>query len=269
LALGLVALIGWLDFITGPEFGLSLFLAVPVFMASRRGMAAGLTVAASAVGAWVVARIAGRSSFEGWGILVRNATLRCVFFSVVVALAQMKRRIELERTAASTDVLTGLMNRRGLEAILLKELARSRRSGRSLTVVYLDCDNFKAINDRFGHGTGDKLLQAVAATLILGFREGDITARIGGDEFAALLVDADIRNVRGILERAMSALRAAMTERGRAVTFSLGAATSVSPPATATEALAEGGSCTGQKRGARTRSCTRSSGRSAHPCRIP
>ncbi|ANQ84422.1 putative signaling protein [Azoarcus olearius] len=94
-------------------------------------------------------------------------------------------RAELARQA-SHDALTGLANRRHFEERLEQALARCRRNGQSLALIYIDLDGFKQVNDRHGHATGDKLLQAVARRLQQAVREIDTVARLGGDEFVIL-----------------------------------------------------------------------------------
>ncbi len=104
-------------------------------------------------------------------------------------ISQIKEhQAELERIA-HFDTLTGLPNRRLLADRLYHELARTRRSNRSLAICYLDLDGFKPINDQFGHEAGDLLLVEISQRLQTAARAGDTVARIGGDEFVLLLCD--------------------------------------------------------------------------------
>ncbi len=96
---------------------------------------------------------------------------------------------ELERLAI-TDELTGLLNRRGFTTLATHQAAVARRHGWSVLVFVLDLDGLKLINDRRGHHVGDAALRAVADALRVVFRESDVVGRMGGDEFAVLLVDA-------------------------------------------------------------------------------
>lgn len=88
-----------------------------------------------------------------------------------------------------TDPLTGVMNRRGFETELNRTLANARRHGRLSALLFVDMNNFKAINDTFGHFAGDEVLCHVAALLRANIRETDILARVGGDEFCVILND--------------------------------------------------------------------------------
>ena len=103
--------------------------------------------------------------------------------------------------AARTDALTGLFNRRGFEEVFALELERARRSGRPLSVAVGDIDDFKLVNDRFGHHTGDEALLAVGKDLEKWKRRTDVAARIGGEEFAVLLPDTDERGAFLVAER--------------------------------------------------------------------
>ena len=93
---------------------------------------------------------------------------------------------ELERQATQ-DALTGLPNRHRLEQELQRAVADATQSGDGLALLYIDLDGFKAVNDRGGHVTGDRLLREIAYRLQQGLRQGDFVARVGGDEFVALL----------------------------------------------------------------------------------
>ena len=103
-------------------------------------------------------------------------------------------RVELERRAAHLayhDVLTGLPNRAQLQEHLSLALARSRRSETPFGLLFIDLDGFKSVNDRYGHETGDQVLEAVAQRLLAAARDGDVIARYGGDEFVVLLLDLE------------------------------------------------------------------------------
>lgn len=99
--------------------------------------------------------------------------------------AQSERITELEGLTLS-DALTGLLNRRGFEAAAARSLANALRHDEQGLVVYIDLDDFKGINDRFGHGAGDRVLKVVAERLSASVRSTDYVARLGGDEFVAL-----------------------------------------------------------------------------------
>jgi len=102
-------------------------------------------------------------------------------------LAAARARVAQLEARADVDPLLDIFNRRGFERELHRSLAYVRRYGASAALIYLDLDNFKPVNDRYGHGVGDRVLQEVATTLRRMVRESDVVARLGGDEFAVLL----------------------------------------------------------------------------------
>src|ERR1044071_3962301 len=106
-----------------------------------------------------------------------------------VDITDRKRIEEAAQSAAQSDPLTGLANRRAFHDSLRMALARSRRSGNDLAVLFLDLDRFKQVNDKFGHAAGDRLLKHVALRLRSCVRQSDTVARVGGDEFVVLLED--------------------------------------------------------------------------------
>jgi diguanylate cyclase (GGDEF)-like protein len=103
-----------------------------------------------------------------------------------IAIDNARTRDELEHLAA-TDDLTGLANRRRFRQELARELAAAARYGSAVSLLLLDLDGFKSVNDRYGHDRGDEVLKTVASLLTLRTRKSDLVARVGGDEFALLL----------------------------------------------------------------------------------
>jgi diguanylate cyclase (GGDEF)-like protein len=123
----------------------------------------------------------------------------------VIALANARRHRTVEQQAL-VDGLTGLANRRLCTAALEKELARAHRFNEPLALVLADIDDFKRINDRFGHPTGDEVLKAFAATLRGSVREIDLAGRWGGEEFALLLPGTDLAGGHELAERVRETL---------------------------------------------------------------
>ena len=121
------------------------------------------------------------------------------------------------RTQAVHDPLTGLANRRLLEQLLPTEMSVSTRNHRPLSVVAIDLDGLKAVNDTAGHAAGDELLIQAARGFRAGLRAGDSLARVGGDEFTVLLPDADLDTARGVVQR--------LREATPRIAFSAGVAT--------------------------------------------
>ena len=114
---------------------------------------------------------------------------------------EMQRLTRQLRNEAVIDDLTGLLNRRGWRRMAVSELERAGRSSRPIALVTIDLDHFKQLNDAFGHERGDRALRETAARLQATFRAGDIVARIGGDEFVALLTNSTLEGALGAIER--------------------------------------------------------------------
>lgn len=110
---------------------------------------------------------------------------------IATDITDIKLRERLLEQVAHIDSLTGLPNRMMLDEVLEKALAGSERRQLALGIAYIDLDGFKAVNDQLGHEAGDQLLKAVAGQMSKALRKGDILARVGGDEFIAVLVDID------------------------------------------------------------------------------
>ncbi|MEJ2010908.1 MAG: GGDEF domain-containing protein [Anaerolineales bacterium] len=126
---------------------------------------------------------------------------------------------------AHTDPLTNLANRRFLIEQLEREFARAKRYRRPLSLLYLDLDGFKSVNDRFGHLFGDELLRTAALSMRAVLRSTDLLARIGGDEFAVLLPETTVKGAYGValkLRRALDASSAGLGENVPSLTFSAG-----------------------------------------------
>ena len=136
-------------------------------------------------------------------------------------LIRMKAQSEEFRKLATVDPLTGLHNRRIAEQRLAGEVARSRRYGQPLTVMMLDLDGFKVVNDQHGHAAGDALLREFAIRLNAAIRSSDVAMRIGGDEFMVLLPGTLPEEVNYLLPRLQ---KIQVDVRGTAihVTFSAG-----------------------------------------------
>jgi diguanylate cyclase (GGDEF)-like protein len=124
---------------------------------------------------------------EHLGLL--SVSLEALLLALVLAkqFSQLRLQFERERVHATHDMLTGLKNRRGFVEAGNFEIERSKRYGRPLSVIYLDLDNFKQLNDMRGHDVGDAALTAIAHSLRSTLRTNDLLARLGGDEFAMLL----------------------------------------------------------------------------------
>ncbi len=149
---------------------------------------------------------------------------------VISQIQDISERKELARRLeylVDHDFLTGLFNRRRFEEEVVRETQRAERYGSSGAVLMIDLDNFKDINDAFGHKAGDDLLKSVAGALRHRIRQADILARVGGDEFAVLLPETDAEQVQIVADVIVKTLHqhlAVLGERSIHITVSVGAA---------------------------------------------
>jgi len=150
---------------------------------------------------------------SGWMALLALETLLYVIATGFIVLAMAKERNErIHKTAATVDPLTGIANRRAVVANGNKVIKTFARPGRPVTALMFDLDFFKAINDRFGHAVGDRVLQVFASIATANLRSTDVVGRLGGEEFAAILPNMDIEGAFAAAERVRKAFEAAAVE---------------------------------------------------------
>jgi diguanylate cyclase (GGDEF)-like protein len=229
------------DLLTGTEASFTLLYLAPIAFATWLvGLEAGLSLSAlaglSSTAADLVARqgLPPHPAITAWNLVIQLG----VYLTIVLLLTGFRSRLEGEQLLARTDALTQVANRRAFIEAAELELERSRRSGRPLTLAYVDCDDFKLVNDQLGHAEGDALLVQAAQTLRASTRAVDAVARLGGDEFGLLLPETDGPTAEALVERLRITLLAAMARRGWEVGFSIGAATFTAPAASVDQMMA-------------------------------
>ena len=152
-------------------------------------------------------------------------------FDAITRVGRAYNRVRMQLASmVLSDPLTGCLNRRGFEQALAREVARSARVGSELSLLLLDLDHFKRINDTHGHAAGDDVLRAMGRLLLTSAREGDIVGRVGGEEFAMLLPDTGGRGAQQFATRLCGLVRAYAYDvesdgRTLGVTTSIGIAT--------------------------------------------
>jgi diguanylate cyclase (GGDEF)-like protein len=146
------------------------------------------------------------------GTALGISLLNQLSFAVVAGIAMLAYR-RLRRTQeelahlATQDQLTGVLNARAFADRLSQELDRNRRYPRPLSLLYMDLDNFKVINDTHGHQTGDAVLRLVADAMHSSVRQSDVVGRLGGDEFAVLMPETDAQLADAAAKRLAASLR--------------------------------------------------------------
>lgn len=224
--------LGWFDYATGYEISFSFFYLIPVFLvtwyASRRS---GLVMALLTILVWATTnRLAGQQ-YSSEVIRIWNAIFRLAFFALTINLLQIvKATLDRERRLSRTDYLTGATNSREFHHMLQAEIIRSQRYHHPISLAYLDLDNFKTINDQFGHQAGDEVLQFIASTVRQSLRKVDTLARLGGDEFAILLPETNHRAAQGALLKVREAILSQLPPQYSIVTVSIGVVSFEHPP---------------------------------------
>jgi diguanylate cyclase (GGDEF)-like protein len=238
-AVGLIAVVGYIDYLTGWETSLAPFYLVPIALVAWIGSRATAVAFSFFCGiAWYAIDLASGHSYSSPLFGYWNTAMQLGFFLIVaMTLSSLRRSYEREKASARVDSLTGIANRRSFEEFLGLEIQRSERYGRPLTLVYLDVDDFKAVNDRFGHVAGDGVLQLVAETIRRNLRTTDLAARLGGDEFAVLLPETGPEEARAALDKLFTDLKARVGEGVAPVTLSAGVATFKRAPESARQLI--------------------------------
>lgn len=154
----------------------------------------------------------------------RNDDVGHLTDEVRALINSLEEKLNRLKRQAFSDTLTGLGNRRWLAEVVSSEIARSRREQKPLSVIVLDIDHFKSINDTFGHDAGDEVLVAIAETMKRVLRPYDLVARLGGEEFCAFLPGTNLKEAVQIAERLREVIAALEIEtlRGRRITESFG-----------------------------------------------
>lgn len=139
---------------------------------------------------------------------------------VAAALTRASRGLLQAQHAARHDALTDLANRALFATLVNDRIELCRRSGNLLTVLYIDLDGFKSVNDLYGHAAGDELLRATAKRLKAALRGSDVAARLGGDEFAALLFESGVPAASAVAAKLIDSLSSPYRVNGREITVS-------------------------------------------------
>jgi diguanylate cyclase (GGDEF)-like protein len=239
LSLVIVLVLGVIDYQTGEEISVAVFYLVPVALVTWFvGKRAGVFISCLSGVTWLLTDWTAGRIYSHPLVLYWNAIATLAFFlAFTFALSAVKKALEAEKRSARTEPLTDIPNSRAFSEVVSREIDRARRYSHSLSFAYIDLDDFKAVNDRFGHSVGDLLLQAVAHSIKKDIRETDTVARLGGDEFAILLPETGPKAARLFIERIRDRLTHDVQEHGWTVTFSIGVVTFMRPPIDVNEAI--------------------------------
>ncbi|UCH23304.1 MAG: diguanylate cyclase [Deltaproteobacteria bacterium] len=239
ISVAMTALAGFIDLVIGPDVSSAIFYAVPIGVASwygSRGM--GMMISTLAAIVWLLTDNMSGREYSHQAIVYWNATVRFGLFSLIAYLISgFSTRLKLEAEMADIDSLTGALNSRAFYEQAEKEILRMQRFKHPFTVAYFDLDDFKQVNDQFGHTIGDELLQTVVSTIMNLIRKTDFMARLGGDEFAVFLVETGSDTAKKALAKIRQSVLQKMTETGWPVTLSIGMVSYETAPANVKEMI--------------------------------
>ncbi len=222
----LAGLVAWLHFISGLAYDFHLLFILPVLLVAWfSGAVAGCVLAVLSVLLWYWAdRLLLGAQTDLFPLLFNKAMRLAIFLTGIWLLHQLRTVLERESRLAREDALTGLPSRREFYSQGRRALALAHRQNTPFTVVFIDLDHFKEVNDTFGHEMGDKLLMAVSAALRAHLRASDMAGRLGGDEFALILPGMDCGPAACYVEELRQRLLSVMQQGNWPVTFSIGVA---------------------------------------------
>lgn len=222
----------WLDLLSSDELRITSLYLIPILLVTwNNGRKWGYVFSAISVAIFVAIDVMINSEQHRHLYFYIDTFGRLLSYVIVIVLASnLRAAYDRERRLAHTDALTHLMNRHAFYTSLEVELARSARSAQPFSLLYLDCDNFKQVNDTMGHWEGDQLLRLIGDALRKNVRKGDLVARLGGDEFAVFFSGADDNGIAVIVADLTKKLKLAVAAKYPQVSFSTGIAVFLKAP---------------------------------------
>lgn len=227
----LASLIGFFDYWTGPNIEFGVVYLIPVIIGATIGRRFGLIISTYCALTGLTTDInLSRYPSEIVHYLWDFGSHLAIYIIVALSRSNLLESRQHEREQARTDSLTGAMNARAFYEKIQDEIYRIKRHRGSFSIAYIDLDNFKNVNDTYGHSEGDKLLCTIASVINENIRMTDSLARLGGDEFALALTDASHEYAQVTVDRICKNLLDEMRKNNWPVTFSVGVITCQKEP---------------------------------------
>lgn len=224
LGLGFAVLFGAFDILSPAKYSFMMMYLFPIALTTWfAGQTAGFIIVMVCIGFWSYTTSQVDLLSLTWNII---STLS-IYLMISVMLTKLRFLWEKDKILSRTDPLTGVMNRRAFDEIVEYEIMSLQRQNSPFSLAYIDLDNFKEVNDRFGHKKGDELLKAIVACFSKNLRRTDIIARMGGDEFVVFFPGTDHNAVKHVMQKLMVHLRLLSEENNWPITFSIGVITSI------------------------------------------
>ena len=228
--------LGVLDYYTGQELVLSALYVLPLVLVTwYAGRAWGASNAIVSAVIWLTVDIVDYQHTNLLYLLLNAAIFLTLFLVVVYLMGKLHRAMQRLEDSSHQDSLTGALTSDFFYECLDKESERLERYGHPLTLAYLDLDGFKAVNDHFGHPTGDDVLRRVVNCVRSRLRKTDLVARLGGDEFVFLCPETDEVAARSAVTEVVARLTQEMRLGGWPITFSIGVITCYQAPGSSAE----------------------------------
>ena len=234
----IIGVLGIIDTLTGKELDFSLFYVIPILIVTwHTGLGLGIVFSLISALVWLLSDVLSGNvtllSIYAWNTLTRLG----FFLTIAFLLSRLLTVLEHEREIAHKDYLTGALNSLFFYNVLQMEINRCLRYKNFFTIAYIDLDNFKTVNDEFGHATGDEVLCFVVNQIKNSLRKVDVVARLGGDEFALLMPETNQKSAQVVLSKLQHNILAGMQKNNWPVTLSIGVLTCIDTPPTANEAI--------------------------------
>lgn len=228
----LCLLICFIDYLTGNEVRMYPLYILPVGLIALFGnLFLSLFIILLSSILWVVSNILSGMHFSSDWVWIWNDLIQSSMLVVVAYLvSKIKESEKIQEDLARIDALTELPNKRSFNEQAPQCIELCKRLSLPVTIAYIDLDNFKEINTAHGHAIGDKVLSIAATSIKSMFRVSDLTFRMGGDEFVAILPNTNEETAQIVLERLRENIETNMSSQGYAVTASIGAVAYKTPP---------------------------------------
>jgi len=224
LGVGFATLFGMLDIITPQRYSFIMIYIFPIALTTWfAGQSAGFLISLICIAFWSQTNQQTDLTAFSWNVLSNLS----IYFIVSIMLTKLRHMWESETILSRTDQLTGVMNRRAFEEIVEYEIFSLQRQKSPFSLAYLDLDNFKEVNDSFGHKKGDELLKAVVACLRENLRRTDVIARVGGDEFTIFFPATEQSAVKLVIQKLLEQLKKLNEINNWPTTISIGVVTSL------------------------------------------
>jgi diguanylate cyclase (GGDEF)-like protein len=225
-------LLSLLQYKSGPELIFSLFYVFPIILLSWKvGIWSGIVFSFLSSSLMLYTDIKSPYKYSSIIIPYLNNIFRLIIFLIITyIISELKIALERQKDLARIDPLTSIANSRAFFEAADMEFQKARRHEFPISVIYMDLDNFKGVNDTHGHSAGDSVLKLTANAIVKNIRTIDIAARLGGDEFGILLTQTDPESAYVVANKLKEMMHKLMQKNNWPVTLSMGIVTFLKAP---------------------------------------